>query len=834
MKNINKKHGKASLLASVFMVFAFVAFAVGVPFINAQEVQEFPTYAFLSVAPNPVGVNQEVTVIIWLDIVPPTVAGAVTAWEGYRVNITKPDGSIETKGPYSSHSDGGYYFTYKPTKTGIYKFQFSFPGQTVAGVYYKPSKSAIVELTVQEKPIEAWPDTPLPTDYWERPINAENRLWYQIGGNWLMAAYDTMIRPFDTGGAFSPYADAPDSPHIVWTKELAFGGIVGGEFGYGANYYTGMSYEMKFTPPVVINGRLYYNIFQTGLLDPALSGVVCVDLRTGEEVWRREDMPQINLGQILEYNSPNQHGAFAYLWSTTAPEWQMYDAFTGRLLVKLQNATTSLSSWSTNAIFGPNGELLVYMLDGQNNRLIMWNSTKAASPAWLGFGPGSPIWRPGFIPVVDWRSGIQLNVSIPDVPGVQSNYFVSRTEGVILAESVIRPPGQIMPTFVHVAYNATTGAQLWVQNRTNMGFGYDASSPGLLWMVAIGGTQPREGVYVVFQKEKMQWHAFSLKTGEKLWSTEPLNKFTKTDWSMYDFFGQIAYGRLYVAGYSGCVSAFNLTTGAHLWTFSTGSSGLETPYGVWPLYGGITVADKKLYVSNGEHSPGSPMWKGEKLYCIDAITGDCNWYIPGWFVGNSLVVADGYLVGYNCYDNRLYCFGKTRSSTTVTASPKTLAKGAKVLIEGTVLDQSPAQPGTPCVSKQSMTDWMGYLHMQKACPSEVKGVSVAITAIKEDGSVVDLGTATTNGFYGTFSFAWTPPDEGTYTIIASFMGDESYGSSSAATAITVGPPPEEIEIPEYPTPTDYMPILIGIIIAIIIIVILVIYAIVSIRKLMRK
>lgn len=34
---------------------------------------------------------------------------------------------------------------------------------------------------------------------------------------------------------------------------------------------------------------------------------------------------------------------------------------------------------------------------------------------------------------------------------------------------------------------------------------------------------------------------------------------------------------------------------------------------------------------------------------------------------------------------------------------------------------------------------------------------------------------------GTFGYAWEPEIEGTYTITASFMGDESYGSSWAQT-----------------------------------------------------
>ena len=111
-----------------------------------------------------------------------------------------------------------------------------------------------------------------------------------------------------------------------------------------------------------------------------------------------------------------------------------------------------------------------------------------------------------------------------------------------------------------------------------------------------------------------------------------------------------------------------------------------------------------------------------------------------------------------------------------------------MVIKGTVLDQSPAQPGTPCVSKDSMTTQMEYLHMQ--CPIDgiwgnetITGVPVTLTAIDSNGTVIDFGTTTTNGYYGTFSMAWTPPNEDTYQIIATFAGDESYGSSAAATAV---------------------------------------------------
>jgi hypothetical protein len=86
--------------------------------------------------------------------------------------------------------------------------------------------------------------------------------------------------------------------------------------------------------------------------------------------------------------------------------------------------------------------------------------------------------------------------------------------------------------------------------------------------------------------------------------------------------------------------------------------------------------------------------------------------------------------------------------------------------------------------------------------------------------VIDLGKVTTNGYYGTFSFAWTPPKEDTYTITASFAADDSYGSSSAATAVSVGPAPATTPPVEIPTPPDYTMLLYGILVAVAIAIVL--------------
>ena len=131
---------------------------------------------------------------------------------------------------------------------------------------------------------------------------------------------------------------------------------------------------------------------------------------------------------------------------------------------------------------------------------------------------------------------------------------------------------------------------------------------------------------------------------------------------------------------------------------------------------------------------------------------------------------------------------------------------------------------------------MAYLHWQWPIDGfthneTITGVPVTLTALGSDGSSIDIGTVTTDGYYGTFSKTWTPPAEGDYKIIASFAGDDSYGSSGASTAISVGPAPTDIKIPEQVIPPDYTMTILGVGIAVIIAVAV---AAVAIILLVRK
>lgn len=782
----------ATLFLAIVLVFSSMMAAI--PQVQATDLE---TYAFLSVTPRTVGVGEQVLVLMWLSSVPPTAQGAGgDRWQGYNVVITKPDGSTENQGPFTSDAVAGAYFMYTPQIVGRYTFQFSFPGQTISATnnYYKPSTSPIVELTVQQAPTPQYPEASLPTDDWTRPIYGENRAWASIGGNWLMAAYDQYSRAFDGGSAFAPYTKAPNTPHIVWIRELMPGGLVGGEYG-STSYYSQLSYESAFTPPIIINGKLYYNSPNWPRY-----GFYCIDLRTGEEIWYNNGtlpnsltplpppassggvfpgMIPVSMGQIYDYESMNQHGAIAYLWgiwtSAGTTRYDMYDARTGNWILSLVNGSAG------TPVFAQDGSILVYIMNGQRNWLAMWNSSKAIPPPWPD-GSGAYQWRPGLNgqkAILDWNAGLQWNVTIPSGSGTpQAISKIDTQNWIILATSTINtvpiaPGSRDTPNAIYqqMGYDAKTGQRLWIQNRSeNLG-----DRPYF-------GQNVLNGVYTMYVRETMTWYGFDIRTGNQLWG--PSVPYTNA-WGMYLTGTVSAYGKLYATAYDGMIHCYDLTTGANLWNYYGGDiSGTETPYGHYPYYGGITVADGKVYACNGEHSPSMPLIRGEKMTCVDANTGAFKWNISGWYAGNQLVIADGYLVAPNAYDNRIYCFGKGPTETTVNASPKIALKGSSVLIEGTVTDQSPAQKGTPAIGDQYMAAWMEYLNMQYDCPANIHGVPVILQAIDSDGNTINIGQVTSDAL-GYFHHQWTPPDQKTYRITATFAGSESYFSSFAETGIGV-------------------------------------------------
>jgi hypothetical protein len=248
-----------------------------------------------------------------------------------------------------------------------------------------------------------------------------------------------------------------------------------------------------------------------------------------------------------------------------------------------------------------------------------------------------------------------------------------------------------------------------------------------------------------------------------------------------------AYGNVYASNYDG-IYCFDGETGKREWVFKTAPSGYESPYPGWAMWGGAVIADGKVYQSTGEHSPSNPVPIGNRLYCIDAFTGQQIWNISdlsGASTGDPKTIADGVLLHCDEYDLQLYAMGKGKSAITVSAPLTAVTLGQSVVVTGSVTDLSPAQPGTPCVAPESMGAWMEYLHMQKPIPSNVVGVQVSLDAVDPNGNSVHIGTVTSDGLTGMYQMMWQPEISGEYTIYATFAGDASYGSCVAAAPLGV-------------------------------------------------
>jgi hypothetical protein len=802
---------KSLLSISIVLLLVLAAFMTATT-TKAQTVTSIPTYSFIIAEPNPIGVGQTGYVDFWLADPTPTAAGPQgDRFSGLMVTITHPDGTTETRGPFSTNDLASNYFTFTPTSLGNYTFQMTFPGQTFADISlpYAASKSNVVVLVVQQQPALS-PSAPGPTSYWTRPINGMNLGYISASGNWLMAAWNSTSRAFDDGSTYVGESTAPNSAHILWTTPMSFGGLAGGIYGSAA-YYQGMSYEQFFKPPIIIDGRLYFNTIQADEPVTAInySTVTCVDMATGKTLFTIPNMT-LSMGQIYNYVSPNQAGTFAYLWEQRGSTWRMFDAWTGNYILTLANVPTGLT------IFSSDGSILTYSiyLDQTSHVYMMrqWNSTRAIPTAGLT-GAAAWEWRPyqwvgqtldaqnattlpsAFGPPVTYNTnGTMWQVPIQNITGQSLTPFFSQAglyngnifyAAVNYTTSQINNPGYITSnqSLTFIAYDMNTGAYKY----TTTVYPPAGLPNDLNYFGSFETNYEFNGVFYSYIKQTLQWTAYNLTTGQQIWISKPYT----SPWALYSEGGgeENAYGLYYTAEYDGMVHALNVTNGNQAWSFYTGNSGTLTPYGTWPLYNGITIADGKLFATTGEHGNGvTTMYQGEGLYVMNAQTGTQVWNMSGWF--EQPAIADGILVSHNEYDNQIYAFGKGPTTTTVTAPMTQVPAGTSMVIQGTVMDQSQGKPNTPAISDTWMGAWMANLYEQQPLPNnfpcDTAGVQVVITAKDPNNNIINIGT-TTSDAAGTYGYTWTPPAvPGTYIITASFAGTNSYYNSYGNTRVVVG------------------------------------------------
>jgi len=828
---ISTGKSKATLIALVLTLTMAITL-VAVPLATAHDPPwTIISYAYIVATPDPVGVGQRLAIVMWVDTpLPSAVIPNDIRRHDYKLTITAPDETTEVMTwDVVEDTTSIQYVSYTPTQVGTYTLLFEYPEQiyTWSGSYNNDvftEASATTHVTVQEEQLpEARTSYPLPTEYWTRPIEGQNLDWWTIGSNWLGPPY-ILTGETSTGGAgyarYQPYGTGPNSPHVMWTRPIQDGGVVGG--GYldreGNTFYMGGSYNTRFSNALCMHGRLYFELPYGN--SGGGGGWICLDLRTGEEIWYNADMGASGtglsdpaFGYYYSYDDGNQHGILPNGLLFTNRFAGAYDPRTG-----LPTSTNITGVPSGVSVAGPKGEVITYVLSNIGSRtnpeyrLLQWNSSRMN---WLSVGQiGAANWYPGTIDASgDWY--YDWNVSMSQLGSGSWSIWreASFNDKLLLTQGSFGTHvgvfgGSISEDGANVtAVSLAPGSEgriLWTKH-------YPVAPMNL--SREITAWDPELGVFIMEDKETGRHYGYSLENGNLLWTnTDPVDPY-----DTIRMVSRAAYGKLYMAGFGGILYCYDIADGTLLWTYGNGGegnstdAGLETAWGHYPIFVDV-IADGKVYLGTTEHSPGSPYYKDAKFRCINATTGEEIWTLTGWgtgmYVGQYDVVADGYFAYLNCYDMQVYSVGKGPSQTTVTASPKVSVNGGSVLVEGMVLDiaagtkqaeQSARFPnGVAAVSDESMSAWMEYVYMQKPKPTDITGVEVILTVLDPNGNYYEVGRATSDAS-GLFSCAFTPPVPGKYTVIATFDGSESFYGSYAETAFNVDEAPEPTAAPT-PTP----------------------------------
>ena len=413
----------ALILVLAFPVIAFVASAKTYTAMPDRE-----TGTVVGASPTLIGLGQTVLINIMTYPAPsgPTyfaqdmVGGLLGGFSNTSVTITHPDGFKETFMPIDNSLEhaglrvpgqqqivGHLQFEYKPDSLGTYSISASFPGQTYTtdgqyanlnlSVYYKPSATKVpATFTVQEEIVlggilNGYPWSPLPTGYWENPVFTDNREWASITGAWDQGVGS--LHQYIS--KYNQYSTAPNSPHIIWDRQVGSGGLAGGIWGslpLGGGGGAGN---------IILNGRIYQP-------DPLVSGnFECVDLRTGEKLWSAAGSVSNAWRADTWYQTASQghEGSITeYLWGYSGTNWIAYNPFNGAVARTITNAPTDVftRAWQ-------DGSDIVWVSQGGGFNttrplgyaylnLIKWNYTKCTVKGLYQVG-------------TNWRDGIEWNVS---------------------------------------------------------------------------------------------------------------------------------------------------------------------------------------------------------------------------------------------------------------------------------------------------------------------------------------------------------------------------------------------------------------------------------------
>lgn len=794
MKNNIIKTKITSITLTLMLIISSLLLSLSL--VSAQAPTLNPQ-AYINAVPNPVEINT--VVVFHVGSVYPTPS-QVGGWTDLSVEITKPDGSTETLGPIHTDTTGGTGVVYIPTQLGTYMVRTHFP-ETVttvngyygqAGTILQDSYSETLELEVTDEPVAYYPGQPLPVEYWTRPIDGQFREWNVIAGSHLSSNEPTSSAPDDINKHYAEYA--PESSHILWRRPLNnLGGLAGGMMGEHG-FEQGDAYEGKFNGVVIIGGILCYNEFESNGGTRVDNDVIAIDLHTGEQLWKRPlidsegNRDGISFGQVFFWDSYNHHATYGYLWTTSGSTWNAFEVGSGRWIYGMTDVPSG-----TN-IIGDKGEIYRYYVNTNDGYMRLWNSSRVVSDqgSWLRGSTGR---------MFNATEGIEWEKNITGWTEQEGRLY-KYNKNTIIGTDFSRGSLQTSP------------ANMWC-------IGVDLiNGPSLLWsktwdfpgpaQISIEDVSEIEDLFIVSTKETRQTYGFQLSTGEQIWGPTP-SRFYTDNWghssgNSWDIICD-GYGKVIAGNYGGTVWCYSATNGSVLWTYDIEDPYVETLHGNNWRFRPCIVTDGKLYVENTEHNPRDPQPRGAPFLCLDLETGEKIWQINyragEWSTYG--IIGDSTIVIQNTYDQNIYAIGKGPSKTTIDIKDTVVKLGESVLVEGTVIDVSPGTTdpkialrfpdGVPAVADEYMTDWMYYIYNQFSRPTNAMGVEVRIQVVDPAGNYAWIGTIYSDS-YGNYAYSFMPQMKGLYTIIASFIGSNSFFGSQETAYIQVDSAPAAY--PTYP------------------------------------
>jgi len=728
------------------------------PIIVTQEQQPLPnsnivTKGYVGTAPSDkIGTGNAIYIVGWVSPARELKGGIYHV--DYTFTITKPDGTTENvlKKPDSPATAS---FSYVCTQAGTYSVQLSFPGDVYPTFKFLPCTSKTATWTVENNyVVPTYPDEPVPSSnfQWKYPINGEFYQWYQISGAWPTQIGGQGSARYDASGStWNPYTQGPNSAHVIWAQNLNnyMGGIMGGVEPDGGGT---KSLSTNIPSFVSYQGYLWYTTTQqvqsttVGTVPTSQPVVVMVDQYTGKEV-KRQVLPgtgSVSLWLELsprEKIDPRQEEAVG----VTTNLWAIGNG------LRLLNPWTLQCSYY-NSTFTPkfyHGGYFYAVLDysstGGEQWIYKWSTADRTD-----------IWRVPAGRVYNSGAGFYLDTDVTPNRLVMA----CRSFGMWPISTYIK------------SWNAETGQIIC--NATNPT--WYATEALLVNEVGWGG--------FYFHDYSGSVICVDTATGKEKWRSEP----QIMPWGDFNAYNMArGYHLIYSNSWDGYQYAYVAETGELAWKAFSAVAYQETAMGVYAWWGQTIVGDQKCYTATAQHTQPSPPSRGDALYCINALTGEQMWKLGSFQNGGGQSLASGILTYGNAYDGMVYAFAKGSSQVTVTCPENAVAANTPVLIKGTIMDMSPGRPNTPAVSDASQAQWVQYLYMNKPKPANATGVPVFLQAINTaDGTITDIWHAQSDTL-GHWEYAWTPTVAGTYKILATFEGSDSYYSSSEETALVVIP-----------------------------------------------